>query len=205
MGQLTRLGALIASGRIWRMSALLDEGITAATVRRALTAGMVEQVSRGTYRLAGAPREDGMNLAEALARIPRGLVCLLSAAQVHNLGDELSRQVWVAIPNSDHTPKLDWPPVKVIRWTNPHAFSVGVEAREICGVEVRITSPARTVVDMLRMTRAVGEEVALKCLGDALQTSVTSLPELTLIAAELGAAKQVSAYLRIAGMLGRQG
>lgn len=202
MVQLAKLGALLASGRIWRMSALLNEGITAATVRRALAAGVVEQVSRGTYRWAGMPREDGANLAEALARVPRGLVCLLSAAQFHDLGDELPRQVWIAIPNSDHTPKLDHPPVKVVRWVNPSAFSIGVESHSICGVEVRVTNPARTVIDMLRMTTTVGEEDALKCLGDYLGTSGSSLPKLWRIAEELGVANRISTYLRTAAALG---
>ncbi len=44
-------------------------------------------------------------------------------------------------------------PHRLLRWSYEGAFEVGVVAREICGVAVRCTGPARTVVDLLRYGR----------------------------------------------------
>ena len=44
----------------------------------------------------------------------------------------------------------------------------GIEDAEFEGVPVRITSPARTIVDCFRFRRLVGMEVALEAIRDAL-------------------------------------
>lgn len=183
------------------MSALTALGVTATTVRRAVAAGIVEQMSRGTYRIAGAPHEEAMHLAEALVRIPRGIICLHSAAQVHGLGDHAPARVWVALPNRLHPPRLDWPPIRFVLWRGDAAFQVGVEEREICGVAVRITAPSRTVVDMLRMRSTVGEETALRCLRDYFGMG-HSAAALVACATALGVGDRLSPLLKAATVFG---
>lgn len=49
------------------------------------------------------------------------------------------------------------------------ALDYGVEVRDIEGVPVRVTSPAKTVADCFRYRRHVGLEVALSALRDYLR------------------------------------
>lgn len=202
MGQLERLEACMSDGSVWRARDLALEGITATTVARALAAGRLERVSRGTYRLAGAPHAEGEQLAEAAVRAPRGVVCLHSAAAAHGLGDVEPARVWVALPHSLKPPRLEWPVVRWIRWRSPAAFETGVEERLVCGVRVRLTGRARTVVDMLRMRGAVGEDRALECLRDYFEAG-GSPGELGSVAAALGAGRGLSPLLRSAAVLAR--
>lgn len=197
MTQVDRLKELLKGGEIYRMGSLIEAGITGATVRRAVAAGLVTQLSRGTYQLANATPTDNVELALALARIPRGLICLHSAAKAHGLIDQAPGEVWVAIHNRENSPKVDSPPIRLVRWVDRQALIVGVQTLDICGVEVQITTPARTAVDMLRMRKLVS-------LGDSLEALKRYLDdggaksELFEVADQLGALKQLEPLLGFA-------
>lgn len=166
MTQIQTLVGLLADGSIQRMKQLAGAGISASTVQMAVRSGIVERLSRGTYRAFAAGHHAEGHLAEALARIPHGTVCLFSAADVHRLGDASPTRAWVAIPHGSRASSVEWPPVRYVRWRDPRAFTIGVDIQTIAGVRVPITSAARTVVDMLRMLSTVGEGEALQCLRD---------------------------------------
>lgn len=68
------------------------------------------------------------------------------------------------------TPKIDTPALEVVRAHGP-AREHGVERRRVEGVEVRITSPAKTVADCFRYRRHVGIDVAVAALRDYLALS----------------------------------
>lgn len=200
--QLTRLRELMAGGAVWRMRDLTRQGVAAATVRRALAAGLVEQVSRGTYRENGAPLVPGAHLAEAIARVPRGVVCLHSAAALHGLGDVVPPRVWIGVPNAYKPPAIEWPPVRYVRWRRAAAFSVGISERTTCGVRVRMTDPARTVVDLLLMREAAGEERGLECFRDFLAQGGAPA-DLARVADGLGVGSRLAPLIRAATILGR--
>jgi predicted transcriptional regulator of viral defense system len=166
MTQLKRLERLLADGRIWRMSDLVGVGIAATTVQRAVAAGVIERISRGTYRSCHVSSPDNAHLAEAVARVPSGIVCLFSAAQLHGLGDETTPAVWLGIRNNHRRSQLRWPPVEWVQWRGEASFEEGIEVQCISGITVRVTNPARTVIDMLRMPGAVNEGQAFACVRD---------------------------------------
>ena len=88
------------------------------------------------------------------------MVCLLSAAAVHDLTDEIPTAVQIALPRRTWPPKLDQPPVEVFLW-DPATFELGLAAVEVApGEWARIYSPGRTVVDLMRMRHKLGESVA---------------------------------------------
>jgi predicted transcriptional regulator of viral defense system len=70
----------------------------------------------------------------------------------------------------------------------------GVVERDLLGVPVRLTSPARTVVDCFRYRDRVGLDVALEALRDAVHSRAASLDEITR-AADVCRARTVAPYL----------
>lgn len=187
---------------MWRMRDLAQQGITAATVRRAVAEGAVAQIARGVYRHPRAPYVRGERFAELVARVPAALICLNSAAEFHSFGDVEVSHVWAAIPFSQKPPILDGPPFRPIRWRSEAALEVGVEEHQICGVRVRITGAARTVVDMLRMRSIVGEDLALDCLRHY-HRQRRSADELTATAEALGVTTKLAQYLRVYSHIAR--
>ena len=137
MTQLERLLELLSDEGIWRMTSLSEAGVSTRTVRHAVLAGVVERVSRGVYRRSGVQHVAGIHLAEALVRVPQGVICLHSAAAEHGLGDETSTRTWVAIPHAATPSVVEWPPIRYVRWRGTLPFEVGVDTTTISGVEVR--------------------------------------------------------------------
>ena len=134
-------------------------------------------MARGLYRLAHAEPTEHYTLAAVCARVPSAIVCLLTALNVHGLGTQLPREVWIAIPHKARTPRVPELPVKVIRFSGA-SLRYGVQNNVFEGVPTRITSPARTVVDCFRFRRLVGKDVALEALRDALSERKASADEI---------------------------
>lgn len=92
--------------------------------------------------------------------------------------------------------------MRFVHWRDPAAFEVGIEEKTVSGVPVRLTGPARTVVDMLRMSSIVGEDRALECLRDYLDDR-GPVGELQATADALGAGRRLAPMLRVASALAR--
>lgn len=92
--------------------------------------------------------------------------------------------------------------MRFVHWRDPAAFEVGIEERTVSGVPVRLTNPARTVVDMLRMSSVVGEDRALECLRDYLDGN-EPVGELRAVADALGVGRRLAPMLRVASALAR--
>ena len=142
-------------------------GVDSRALRRLVGNGTIERVARGLYRVAEAEPTENYTRAAVCARVPSAVVCLLTALSVHELGTQLPHEVWIAIPHKARTPRLPELPVRVVRFSGA-ALRYGVVNATFEGVPVRITSPARTVVDCFRFRRLVGKDVAIEALRDAL-------------------------------------
>ena len=152
-------------------------GVDSRTLRRLVDDGSIERVARGLYRVAEAEPTEHYTLAAVCARVPGGIVCLLSALSVHGLGTQLPSQEWIAIPHKARAPRLPELPVKVVRFSGA-SLRYGIEDAIFEGVPARITTPARTVVDCFRFRRLVGRDVALEALRDALRDRRASVGEI---------------------------
>jgi predicted transcriptional regulator of viral defense system len=143
-------------------------GVPRVYLRRLCDRGLLEQVDRGVYRLAGAPVTEFHSLVEVAKRVPHAVVCLLSALQFHELTTEAPHAVWLMIEGHARAPKVTTPKLELVRASGA-AFEHGIEVRQLEGVPVRVTSPAKTVADCFRFRRYVGMEVALEALRDYLR------------------------------------
>jgi predicted transcriptional regulator of viral defense system len=164
-------------------------GIPRSGLRAWLRSGTAERVGRGLYRLVDTEPSEHDTIALVAARVPQAVVCLLTALRVHGLGTQAPREVWIALDRKARKPRLGDLPVRVVRFSAP-MLTYAVETREVQGVPVRITSPARTVVDCFRYRNKVGLDVALEALRDALATRRAGIPEILRIA-EVGRVRRV--------------
>lgn len=153
---------------VFRAGQLPELGVSRSALARMLADGRAERVSRGLYRVGPPDVTEHHSLALVARRIPRGIVCLLSALSFHGIGTQLPHQVWYAMDRRARRPKAEGLPLRILRFSGP-ALSYGVEMHDIEGVPVRVTSPARTVVDCFRYRNKVGLDVALEALREALR------------------------------------
>lgn len=144
-----------------------DLGLDARALRRLVDDGQVARVARGLYRIADAEPSEHYTRAAVCARVPGAIICLLTALSIHELGTQLPRKVWIAIPHKARAPRVAELPIQVVRFSGA-SLRYGVVDTTFEGVPARITNPARTVVDCFRFHRYAGKAVALEALRDAL-------------------------------------
>lgn len=156
-------------------------GIPRAYLRRLSERGLLEQVDRGLYQLAEAPVTELHSIAHVAARLPNASVCLLSALQIHNLTTEAPHAVWIMIDRHGRMPKLTYPKLEVVR-ASGIAREQGLQTRTVEGVNVSVTTPAKTVADCFRYRSHVGLDVALAALRDYLRKHRSGIDALVISA-----------------------
>ena len=130
--------------------------------------GEVLRLARGLYQLADATLDAHHSLAEAAKRVPKGVVCLVSALAFHELTDQLPRQIWIAIRQKDWPPKADGTPIRLVRFTD-RLLEEGVETHLVEGVPVKVFGVAKTIADCFRYRNKIGLSVAIEGLQEALR------------------------------------
>jgi len=98
-------------------------------------------------------------------RVPKGVICLLTALSFHELTTQLPFQVWLAIDNKAAAPKMDYPPLRLVRFSGL-ALTEGTEEHVVDGETVRVTGVAKTVADCFKYRNKIGLDVALEALRD---------------------------------------
>ncbi len=167
-------------GTFFRPSDAEHVGVPRARLRALVQAGALEHVVRGLYRFADAEPTERYSIAMACARVPRAIVCLLSALSVHGIGTQLPRKVWLAIPHRAEPPRVRGIAVELVRFSGA-AATYGVHETSFEGVATRITSPARTIVDCFRYERLLGPEAPMEALNDGLRLRKTTVAEISRI------------------------
>jgi len=186
--------ALLAERGMARLSELRDVGISAVTVSRMARDGELIRLARGLYQLPDAELDTNHRLAKAAKRVPKGVVCLISALVFHGLTDQMPARVWLAIGTKDWSPKVDEPPLRIVRFT-PALLAADVEMHLIEGVPVPIFGIAKTIADSFRHRRAVGLSVALEGLQEALRQRKVTPGEMANAAVRGGIGSVVRPYL----------
>ncbi len=141
-------------------------GIPRVALTRAVRRGQLERVGRGLYGLPGRVVSAQGTLAEVARKVPKGIVCLLSALRFYELTTQSPFEIWLAIENKAVKPKLNYPPLRIVRFSGV-AFTEGVEEHIVDGVTVRVTSVAKTVADCFKYRNKIGLDVALEALREA--------------------------------------
>jgi predicted transcriptional regulator of viral defense system len=129
------------------------------------------------YGLPGAPVSQHRSLAEVALRVPKGVVCLLSALRVHDIGTQAPFEVWIAVPHRAAVPKLTQPQLRIVRMSDP-ALADGVQHLKFDGVAVPVFNAAKTVVDAFRFRNKIGVDVAIEALRDGWSKRKFTMDEL---------------------------
>jgi predicted transcriptional regulator of viral defense system len=136
-------------GGLLKTTDALQAGIHPRTLYAMRDAGFLEQLSRGLYRLAEMPALGSPDLVSVALKVPGGVICLISALSFHEITTQIPHEVYVALERGARAPRLDYPPLRVFRFTGK-AFTEGVEDHEIDGVSARIYSPEKTLADCFK-------------------------------------------------------
>lgn len=171
------IAQMVRRSGVFRSRELDSVGIPRAYLRLATDRGLVTRIGRGLYVAANSPATEHHSLAEASKRVPNGIVCLISALRFHNLTTQAPHEVWLAIPGKARRPKVDYPPLRILRFSEV-SLEYGVIATKVEGVPVRVFSPAKTVADCFKYRNKIGLDVALEALRDCYRRRQATMDEL---------------------------
>ncbi len=150
-------------GGVLRMADALRAGVHRRTLYTMRDAGQVESLARGLYRLADAAPLANPDLVTVAAKVPRGVVCLVSALAFHDLTTQIPHEVWVAVPRNSEPPRLDYPPIRVVRLSRG-AYEAGIETHRLDEVPVKVYSREKTLADCFKHRGEVGLDTTLEAV-----------------------------------------
>ncbi len=168
-------------GGILRTSEAVREGLHPRDLYALRDAGVLERISRGVYRLAELDPLAEPDLVTVATRVPKAVIALISALHFHGLTAEIPHEVSIALPKGTASPRLDWPPLRVYRFSG-EMFTSGIETHERDGVRLRVYSPAKAVADCFKFRNRLGIDVAVDALRSGLEERRLTPAELLRVA-----------------------
>ena len=153
----------LKNGGQLRMSEAIAHGITRYMLYALRDKRVIEQVSRGVYRLKELPPISNPDLVTVSLRYPNAVICLISALSYHNITTEIPHSVYMAVPRNSRIPSIDYPPIQVHRFSN-EAYNAGIERHVIDGASVKIYTPEKTLADCFKFRNKIGMDVVLEAL-----------------------------------------
>jgi len=146
-----------------RMSEAIGFGISRYSLYKMRDGGIIEQVSRGIYRLAELPAMSNPDLVTVCMQFPNAVICLISALSFHRITTQIPHKITVAVPRNARMPSLESPPVHAYKFSDA-AFTLGIEQHQIDGVSAKIYSAEKTLADCFKYRNKLGIDVVLEAL-----------------------------------------
>ena len=150
-------------GGTLRTSEAIRAGIYPRTLYQMRDQGLIEAIARGLYRLSDMPPLGNPDLVAVALKVPRGVICLISALSFHDMTTQVPHVVHIALVPGTEPPRLGHPPVQ-ISWFSGKVFAEGIETHDIDDVPVRIYSPEKTLADCFKHRNKIGIDVAVEAL-----------------------------------------
>ncbi len=164
-------------GAFFRPRDVLPLGVSFRQLQRLVAEGTVEKLGGGVYRLSEVEPNELETIAMVASAAPNAIVCLLTALRVHGIGTQAPHQVWLAIDRKARIPRRLPAKVRIVRFSG-QMLTYGVVTQSMQGVRVRLTNPARTVVDCFRYRNKIGLDVGMEALRDAVRSRKAMVGEI---------------------------
>ncbi len=173
---------------------VIEAGLPQIYLLRGVRDGTLQKIGRGLYALAGAPIDEFISLFEVAQRVPRAVMCLLSALRVHGLTTVLPSEVWIALPRGSWRPGPGSARLHVV-FVSPECHTYGVQQHKVAGGVIRVTTPAKTVADCFKFRAKIGLDVAIEALRDAVRQRKATVTQILDAARVCRVARVIQPYV----------
>lgn len=150
-------------GGILRTGEALNKGVHPRTLYAMRDAGLLERLDRGLYRLTDLPPLSDPDLVTVANKIPKGVICLISALHFHDITTQIPHAVSIAVNRGTEPPRLDYPPIQLY-WFSGEAFTAGVETHRIDNTPIQVYSAEKTLADCFKYRNKIGMDTVLEAL-----------------------------------------
>lgn len=161
-----------------RMKELKERSFQVRDIAELVKQGKIEKIKPGLYRLADmADGKTSRSFIDVCKAMPKGVICLASSLSYYELTTFNPSEVYVAIPNKAKYTHMKYPPVKVYYFSD-RFYKTGIETISTSQGVVRIYGVEKTICDMFRYRKKLGEDMAIEALRNYLQRKNANIPKL---------------------------
>lgn len=158
------LNIFAAQGGILSTDQAIKLGIHPRTLYALRDNASLERMERGLYRLADAKPLGNPDLVTVALKVPRGIVCLISALAFHRMTTQVPHAVYLAIPANDQAPALRYPPLQLF-WYSKAVYESGIIETTLDDAKVRVYSAEKTLADCFKYRHKLGIDVCVEALN----------------------------------------
>jgi predicted transcriptional regulator of viral defense system len=153
-----------ANGGVLKTQRAIKLGIHPRTLYALRDDALLERMDRGLYRITNAKPLDNPDFVTVALKVPKGVICLISALAFHHMTTQIPHTVYLAIAANDQAPALRYPPLRLF-WYSQATFEDGVTPIVMDSVHVRIYSAERTLADCFKYRNKIGIDVCVEALN----------------------------------------
>jgi predicted transcriptional regulator of viral defense system len=167
---------LKARGGYATMKEMKRAAIQTRRIASLLHEGKIEKIKPGLYRLADYPKSTPFRatIIDVCRAMPKGVICLLSAVEYHELTTFNPQQVYVAIPHAGKPQMIHYPPIRPF-FFRPRFYSPGIMQIRTRSGTIRVYTKEKTICDLFRYRHKLGENLALEALKNYLRQEGANL------------------------------
>lgn len=179
-----------------RMVELKKANIHTRRIANAVELGVIEKIKPGLYKLKDYHWDEHGSFAEVNHAYMKAVICLTSAAEYYELTTFNPLYISVAVPHNTPKFNLDYPPIKVYYFADSY-YSPGIETLKTKSGIVKIYNKEKTIGDLFRYMKKIGEDIAVESLKTYLQNrKERNIPKLIEYAEICGVKKKIEPMVK---------
>ena len=175
---------------------LRQAGLSYYKINKLVQEGLLLKVNNKVYENTNYEGDES-DFSYVKAYIPKGVVCLMSAARYYDLTTYLPDRVDVAIERNMKVTTLPSRPNINLVYFSEKRYQQGVDMVNEGGEDIQIYDIEKTVIDIIFYRNKVGIEETREILNNYLRRSDRNLNRLHRYATELRCEKILRTYLEV--------
>lgn len=168
-------------------------GFNQYLIKKLIKQGIIERIRRGTY-IHSEYEEDEYFLVQQI--IPKGIICLLSAASIYNYTTYIPNSYHLAIKSNYYPTLPEYPPITLYYW-RPTQYKLGIIKKSINELPLKIYDKEKTVCDFLKFRKKLETTVVNQVIKSYLKDGERDLIKLKRYSKELKIESILNNYLEI--------
>jgi len=160
-----------------RMKDLKDRGFHTRIIAKAVEKGIIEKIKPGLYKLTDYAWDEHSGFVDISKAKNSAVICLTSALSYYELSSINPGTITVAVPKNTDKFHLNFPPIRVFYFRN-NLYSSGIIEKNTISGKFKIYNIEKTICDMFRYRKKLGEDLALEGLKNYLKRKDADLVKL---------------------------
>jgi predicted transcriptional regulator of viral defense system len=161
----------------------------------AIMNGNTVEFEPGLYKLADYEIREHSGLVDVCKAGPSIVICLISALEYYGMTLQNPSVIYAAIPNSGRKITLSYPPVNFFYFSKK-LHELGIIMVPAAGGIIRIYEPEKTICDLFRFRKKIGEDIAIEGLKNYIRKSKYDIAKLLDYAAKCRVKNIIMPYLK---------